>query len=975
MLLRTALTLFGWTVLTPLLPAAEPPRILDVRTQEVDRITYFQVRVELPADLRLPGFDTGRPFSEADRRNFARLPHLIPADGKTRTVYYRYKSAQPHLSFIGQTLTAGKARFVLQYPLGETPGKDKLTLAELVRSPGMAEVPLEVDFATARKVPLPPAADPTDLHISLDDLRGLWALYQAAHFAVLETQVLDFNFYSFAREATSRKYGVLGSPWVKRQLADPEHRLYEITTGADAIAETLQIHRLLHPEARDRGERTIDLERVKAIDVPVQPFQDLLADMRPEIEPAARLVPRDNWYVHFKSLGKFIEAGELLDEWGTNITRVYEVRSRDYRLKERYEKQLCLRSTGLAKTLGPALVKSLAVTGSDPYLREGTDITVIFQVTDRALFLGVMDLFLKEARAAYPGQLREGTDDYRKVTIESYVTPLREVSLHRAVLDDFVVYSNSPAAIRRVIDAHQGLISHLARSVDFQYMRTVFPQNDKEEDGFVFLSDAFIRRLVGPASRIKERRRLEALTSLQMLTNAALFQAWETGKLPADHASALAGAGLKPADVAIPDGKVLTWDAQQQLALSDVLNTMHFATPLIELPIDKVTAQEEREYGWFRDSYLKLWTGYFDPIAMRYHLDTKRIRVETHILPVVGTEVYRALARIPLGKMPGKAPLSSVAELAVNVDSNQSRLTFHVDEGELLSDMIERLMRWEADPGVNGQREYEQAFWKLPVTIGLHSSSKEVDAGQAQIVVALQTYLGEGASRDSRHKGVTITEIPIAAEKYRQMMAFVGATPDFKDGAFAGIVALVPTKEAPAALYAATIDKSLYLSPNARSIKTLIDQAQAKKEDGGKEPATPEINMRLTLSPEKARAAAGLLFEYEDHSLSLLNNEVWNCFYRTGILAPDAPEKERLSTARRFLGYVPVSPSGSPYERDPKTCEVVNRRHGTYRRPVLHTDVETDSDLGRFLNQLRTIRAELRFQDNGIHAWVTIERK
>ncbi len=702
----------------------------------------------------------------------------------------------------------------------------------------------------------------------------------------------------------------------------------------------------------------------------------MLAGKRPNVEPIARLTPRDNWYVHFKSIGKFIEASELLDEWGTNVTRVYEVRSRDYRLKERYETQLCLRSTVLAKTLGPALVKSMAVTGSDPYLREGTDVTVIFQVADRALFLAAADVYLTEAREAHHGQLREGKDEYRKVAIESLVTPLREISLHRAVFGEFVVYSNSPAGLRRVIDAHQGLTTSLADSADFQYMRTVFPLHDKEEDGFVFLSDAFIRRLVGPASRIKERRRLEALTSLQMLTNAALFTAWETGKLPADHASALAGAGLKPADVAIPDGKLLTWDAKQQVAISDVYNTMHFATPLIELPIDEVTAQEEREYGWFRDSYLKLWTGFFDPIAMRYSLDKKRIRVETHILPVVGTPVYRSLASMPLGKMSAKVPPNSMAELAFNMNAGakEGRMTIHIDEGALIREIIERLIRWEADPNGNGQREYEQSFWKLPWAIGLHPCG-ESDPDFKQIVPFIPQYLGEGGTKDIRHKGMTITEIPIAAEKYRQMFGFMDATPDVKESAFAGIFALVPRKEAPTALYAATIDKSLYLATNSEPIKTLIDQAQAKKEDGGKEPAEREINMRLTLSPEKARAPAGLLFEYEDHALTLLNNEVWNCFYQTGILSPDAPEKERLATARRFLGYIPVSPSGSAYERDPKTGEMVNRRHGTYRQPLLHKDVENDSDLGRFLDQLRTIRAELRFQDNGIHAWVTIERK
>jgi len=406
------------------------------------------------------------------------------------------------------------------------------------------------------------------------------------------------------------------------------------------------------------------------------------------------------------------------------------------------------------------------------------------------------------------------------------------------------------------------------------------------------------------------------------------------------------------------------------LAISDVFNTTHFATPLIELPIDKVTAREEQEYGWFRDSYMRLWTGYFDPIAMRYTLDEKRIRAQTHILPVVGTPIYRSLATLPLAKMTGKAPASTVAEVAVNVDANQTRLTFHVDEDLLLRDMIERLIRWEADPGEDGQKEYEQRFWKLPVAIGLHSTKGE----DAFLLMALPEHLGNGTTRNIRYKDETIIEIPINAEKYRQIIGFIGMVPEFKEGFFASIISLVPTKEAPAALYAVKIGQSsLYVTPNADLPKKLIDQAVGKKDI--KEAASEEINVRLTLSPEKARDAAGLLFEYEDHCLSLLNNEVWNCFYRAGILAADAPEKDRLSTARQFLGYVPVSPSGSPYERDPKTGEVVNRRHGTYRQPVLRKDVEHDSDLGRFLNQLRTIRAELRFQDNGIHAWLTIDRK
>ena len=86
--------------------------------------------------------------------------------------------------------------------------------------------------------------------------------------------------------------------------------------------------------------------------------------------------------------------------------------------------------------------------------------TIIFHVANKAtgLFLASVEPHLKEARAHFAGKLKEDKQTYQDITIESFVTPLREVSLHRAVFDDFIVYSNSPAGIRRVIDAHKGKV-------------------------------------------------------------------------------------------------------------------------------------------------------------------------------------------------------------------------------------------------------------------------------------------------------------------------------------------------------------------------------------------------------------------------------------------------------------------------------------------------------------------------------------
>lgn len=959
--------------------AAEPPRVLAMRTQKVDGTTFFLVRLEKPADIRLPTFDTDKPFSEADRRKFARFPRLVPQDGATRAVYYRHRPTQPALSFAGQVTGRGKARFVLLYPLAGEKSDKPPTVANLIRSAPMAEATIELDFDKAQVVPLP-KVDPDDQHIHPDDLRSQWALHQGAHFAALEAQVLEFGFYGFAREATGRKYGVVAAPWVRRLTGDPEHRLYEITTGADAIAETLQLHRMLQPEARPAAERTVAITDVPGVTVPEQPWDRLLAGKNPEIEPIAKLIPHDNYYLAFKSIKKFIEFGDWLDEWGTSAIRVYEVKSQDRQLRQRYEKQLCLKSTALGKALGPLVVKSVAVTGHDPYVREGTDVTVIFHVTDKALFLAAVDGFIKEARKEHGQRLHEGTKEYHGTKIEHFVTDLREVSLHRATLGDgeFVVYSNSPVGVRRVIDAHQGRSKRLADASDFRHLRTVFPLGDKEEDGIVFLPDAFIRQLTGPASRIKEKRRLEALISLHMVTNAAIFCAWETGKLPADHKAVLAGAGLRPTDVPIPEGKAVYWDADRQLAISDAYNTLHFATPLIELPIDKVTATEAQQYGSFRTEYEKLWRMYFDPIGLRLAIDDKRVRVETHILPLAASEAYQKLRNATgQGKFTFEPRMGAVLDFQMNVGfgggggGGGSRIGLSVDGNAVLREMVEVLIRSESGEGGNLAQEYERAFWKMAIGLNFRDEAINDEAAEQLVGLFKQAELVKGETTMSRHKDVAIHRVPISEGKYRDVMAQVKALsrqiPDL--ASIATVLGMLPAQEAPPALYVAVTGKVLHVSANEGLIKKVIEETKVEKKD-----RPGEASAGLYLSPANARDAMSLLLEYEGHSLSLLNNQVWNCFYQAGLVPSDASESVRTPIVRRFLGYLPVSPDGSEYRYDARLGEVVNNRHGSYRRPDWHGQVAKGSELAKLIDQVKSLRADLQFLENGLHAVVTIER-
>src|SRR5262249_58126022 len=96
--------------------------------------------------------------------------------------------------------------------------------------------------------------------------------------------------------------------------------------------------------------------------------------------------------------------------------------------------------------------------------------------------------FLEEARKEFGNRLKETKTEYAGTTIESFVTPQREVSLHRAAVGDFVIYSNSAVALHRSLDARVGKIDDLAGSPDFQYMRTIFRRHDKHTHAFAFLS-------------------------------------------------------------------------------------------------------------------------------------------------------------------------------------------------------------------------------------------------------------------------------------------------------------------------------------------------------------------------------------------------------------------------------------------------------------------------------------------------------
>ena len=117
---------------------------------------------------------------------------------------------------------------------------------------------------------------------------------------------------------------------------------------------------------------------------------------------------------------------------------------------ERYQRQLGLPLSTLARLLGPSLVKSVALTGSDPSFPLGTDVAVLLETPQPAmlgnLLLGRIAMAagdVKDAKAV------GGTID--GLAYQGFVSPDRSLSSYVAQLDGAVVVTNStlPVAATR----------------------------------------------------------------------------------------------------------------------------------------------------------------------------------------------------------------------------------------------------------------------------------------------------------------------------------------------------------------------------------------------------------------------------------------------------------------------------------------------------------------------------------------------
>jgi hypothetical protein len=616
--------------------AAQPlpfdAKVETYRSEEGD-ITAFVLRLE-------------QPFlaEEFEKSNKLRLE---PVDQAAYLIYPKEaRFERKHAEFYGRLRDEGRA---------------KVRLAYEVVSEDLAGRP-QVDVRTTEiEIPIPAK------QTGIDEIYKAWARQQNAHFAELLRYYPETSFFEYVLLQSRDRYGIEPPPLPTAQpRRETETGLYHTFSGGLALQQSLQWETLRGE--RQIGDLTVHVSALQPPQIRSLDYEALLAKKReegvePQLHELAKFVPQDQYFLHVQSMHT---AGELIDlsqEWGESLLRLFTVNARDHRLQEKYEDQLCVRRDALTRLFADEIVSEAAVTGSDFFVAEGTDMTLLFQLTNADVFRQAADEWLAQVKEKHR-EVVEREVNYRGHRISARYTPDRQVSSFLLYKDGMAVFSNSPVAMRRIIDASLGVLPNLYDALDFQYVTTLLPPQNSAKTAYLYGSEAFLKYLVSPKFKIAEKRRLQAFNNLIMLNNASMFYRLEYGQSPGSLTDLVRGNFYDPQDLVDPTGGAYAWDASHDTATSSIYNRIKYLTPIVELDVLQVSQNEEAEYQRYRQRYEAFWQTVFDPVAIRMTVDHPRVKLETLVLPFANGSSYADLRQF-LSERPAQLGTHQIARSAV----------------------------------------------------------------------------------------------------------------------------------------------------------------------------------------------------------------------------------------------------------------------------------------------------------------------
>jgi hypothetical protein len=929
---------------------------VEVFREKDSDVAVFTVRLE-------------QPFlaEEFEKSNYLRLRS---SDDRAYLIYPKETTfQQKHAEFYGRLRGQGTVKLQLAYEIvSENPDGSRHVQTR--------QGEIEVSIPT----------EPTGLR----SIYQQWAQQQNLYLVGQLRYYPEDSFSQYVLLQSEARYGVAPAPLPLHGF-EPlalETDLYQVFTGSAAIQGSLQRSALASPGRA--GDLNIPISNLTPPELASLPYKELLEQKRtrdkiePKVAEIARLVPADQYFLQLNSMQSLDELLDLSARWGGSLLRLFTLEAQDQQLQRKLEEQLCLRRDLLTRLFADAVVSEVALTGADPFVQEGTDVTVILRIKQPAVFQKAAAGWLADARKAH-ADLAEADFNYRAHKVLARYTTDRGVSSFVVEHNDYVIYSNSHRAIRRAVDAAVGASPALYDSFDYRYVTTVLPPAAAANSGYFYVPEAMIRRLVGPAAKISEKRRLQCYNNLVMLNNASLFYRMECGRSPRSLAELIQGRFVDPAKIVCPHGGAYAYDPGRDACTCSLHNRLKYLTPNIELNVFSVSQNESTEYDRYKQRYRAFWQGMFDPIAVRITVD-RRVKLETCVLPMANGSLYNQLRSIvdktprPLGTariapsalasvvvVPGRKAigehLRQVPGVAEVLRSNPTltdlawlgdRASLHFCDGDSILQVDPALMRPLQLP-LLGNLSLEQQgaatallmALKMPVyaTIDIENRDQAAKLLQqlSQQVILRETELGG---------------FRLSADAYR--------LPDYKSHPL--YVFGIEFYAVKLRLHVAVVGDQLVVATKPELLREVIDASTAEE---GQPPAPAHMLVRFNRRGLN-RACDDVQLYWEEKARTACNrniSSIYNLVKLYGVKIDDVP---RLSEAKYGVQY--FCPDDGDYRFDAEQNQVFCGVHGNREQSRQNPHPDRKASFARFIENLDEITASLRFQDDALLTTVEIVR-
>lgn len=805
--------------------------------------------------------------------------------------------------------------------------------------------------------------------------------FQAAHLYFQSWSRFGFRQSSmFAAFASARSSLLSGNPappdWDQQQRrSDDLTDMMSLYTGALSIQEALQSDRGLLLARSNETIPTIPIGDVSSVPLTDHPFAKMIqtSGKKPKMEPLASRVPADFLYFTFHEMRDAVALLEDFEQWLWPVAQLIEGRGDAANLAFRYQEQLAVERTRLAEVLGPLAVDEIAFAASDPFFREGADLTILFKLKRRELLVSALDLYEQSTRKKYPNV---AVSDYKigEIIVRRLSTPDNAVNQHRAEWDDVLVLSNSQAAMERFVAVYKKQLPSLADSPDFQYMRTLYPFSTDDETGFVFIGDGFVRNAISPKTKILQARRMAARADLLSAGFAVLYYGWLTGRSPTTVEGLLQSGILRSDDLRHADAGPI--DLSLVSGARSEWGTAYRLRPLLDSELTLVTESEKAAYERFSTTYQSYWKSYVDPIAIRIVRkdDGKTLSVDARMIPLIEATEYDDLiemvgnARVrppkPSQAMQWTFAVGSDAKLRKELDTlaqglGESTLSFGwlgdwvcvgVQESAVVWDLAVMTGEVPQQPTPDQRRDISWGLLsKTPAYVGAHVKN---GLGLATTLTAIRAMVNKTApGLVDWGPGETWRGVPITAIR-------PSATAPVPDDSARSL-----------GLYYATPRDVIVASLDVDTLKRVIDQvldgnfAVAVSGSDQSLDAQALLNAHFADTSWLLRAVLGLAEQgvriATGHAMADIEA------LTRGIVGLKPTDSSFEALALSFLGAIPSSVHGGTFDLD-KWGYPRHSLFGSEISPVFPDIPVAHSPLTRLVEGLRSVRFGLAFEGKGV---------